>query len=160
MKIYVGTYAKYNSGSIAGAWLTLSDYNGAQDFLAACYNLHNDESDPELMFQDFDDIHKSYQNESVELSAVYEYVNACNDNNKDIINAGLDCEIPLDSVMGAYIGTYDSDSDFAYDMAEQCGYLTLEANAWPYNCIDWYKAARELMYDNVESKGHYFNCHF
>jgi antirestriction protein len=160
MKIYVGTYNKYNNGNIAGAWLTLSDYDDAQDFLAACYKLHNDESDPELMFQDFDDIHKNYQRECVDLNALYEYVIACNDNIKDVIDAGLDCEIPLDSIMVAYIGQYDSDSDFAYDMADQCGYLTLEANAWPYNCIDWHKAARELMYDNVESKGHYFNCHF
>jgi antirestriction protein len=160
MKIYVSTYAKYNAGNLAGAWLTLTDYIDAQDFLAACYNLHNDEIDPELMFQDFDDVHKNYRNECVDLIALYEYVNACNDNNKDIIDAGLDCEIPLDSILDAYIGTYDSDIDFAYDMADQCGYLTLEANAWPYNCIDWHKAARELMFDNVESKGHYFNCHF
>lgn len=160
MKIYVGTYNKYNNGSIAGAWLTLSDYNDAQDFLAACYTLHNDESDPEMMFQDFDDIHKNYQKECIDMQEVYYYVNACLSDNKDVIDAGLDCEIPLDSILDAYIGTYDSDSDFAYDMADQCGYLTLEANAWPYNCIDWHKAARELMYDNVESNGHYFNCHF
>jgi hypothetical protein len=25
-RIYVGTYAKYNAGSIAGAWLDLDDY--------------------------------------------------------------------------------------------------------------------------------------
>lgn len=160
MKIYVGTYAKYNNGSIAGEWLTLSDYNDAQQFIDACNALHNDEIDPELMFQDFDDIHKNYCHECIDIAEVYYYVDACNDFIKDVIDAGLDCDIPLDSIMDAYIGSYDTDIDFAYDTAEQCGYLTLETNEWPYNCIDWHKAARELMFDNVSSKGHYFNCHF
>jgi antirestriction protein len=160
MKIYVGTYNKYNNGSIAGAWLALNDYNDAEQFIDACKELHKDEIDPELMFQDFDDIHKNYCNECIDMQEVYYYADTCNGGDKEVIDAGLDCEIPLDSIMNAYQGQYDSDSDFAYDMAEQCGYLTLEANAWPYNCIDWHTAARELMYDNVESKGHYFNCHF
>lgn len=51
-QLYVGTYAKYNNGSIEGAWLTLSDYANKAEFLAACRKLHKDESDPEFMFQD------------------------------------------------------------------------------------------------------------
>jgi antirestriction protein len=156
MKIYVGTYAKYNNGSIAGAWLTLTDYNDAQDFLAACYNLHNDEQDIELMFQDFDDIHKNYKNEYVNLTALYEYVNACNDSNKDIIDAGLDCEIPFESIMDAYQGQYDSDIDFAQLRAEESGAITFNEK-WPLNCIDWEGAAYELMFDFTQSNGHYFS---
>lgn len=52
MKLYVGTYAKYNAGSIGGAWIDLDKYKGADDFIAACRRLHKDEADPELMFQD------------------------------------------------------------------------------------------------------------
>lgn len=52
MKLYVGTYAKYNAGSIAGAWLDLNNYANADDFVAACRRLHRDEADPEIMFQD------------------------------------------------------------------------------------------------------------
>jgi len=159
MKIYVGTYAKYARGSIAGAWLTLTDYSGAEDFLEACYSLHYDEADPELMFQSFDDIHKSYRNESVNVDALYDYVNACLSDNKDVIDAGLDCEIPLESIWDAYIGTYDSDSDFAYQLALDMGALQ-ELDPWLAKAIDWQLAARELMYDNVESNGHYFNFHF
>lgn len=54
VKIYVGTYAKYNNGSIDGKWLTLSDYSDLEEFYNACKELHADESDPELMFQDFE----------------------------------------------------------------------------------------------------------
>ena len=38
-RIYVGTYAKYNNGSIAGAWLNLDDYSDKDAFLAACRKL-------------------------------------------------------------------------------------------------------------------------
>lgn len=55
-KIYVGTYAKYNDGSIFGKWLTLSDYADKDEFYEACKELHKDEEDPELMFQDWEDI--------------------------------------------------------------------------------------------------------
>ena len=157
MKIYVGTYNKYNNGSIAGGWLTLSDYNDAEQFIDACKELHKDEIDPELMFQDFDDIHKNYCNECIDMQEVYYYANACNDGDKDIIDAGLDCEIPLDSILDAYQGRYDNDSDFAYDMADQCGYLNDISEQWPFFHIDWREAAKTLMYDYVESKHHYFS---
>ena len=35
-KIYVGTYKRYNNGSLAGAWLDLSDYSDKEEFLNAC----------------------------------------------------------------------------------------------------------------------------
>lgn len=54
VKIYVGTYAKYNSGSLFGEWLTLSDYSDLGEFYNACRELHADEEDPEFMFQDFE----------------------------------------------------------------------------------------------------------
>ncbi|MBT2620615.1 antirestriction protein ArdA [Chryseobacterium sp. ISL-6] len=52
--IYVGTYHKYNNGSLYGKWLNLSDYSDYDELLEAMHNLHNDEDDPELMFQDYE----------------------------------------------------------------------------------------------------------
>lgn len=54
VKIYVGTYAKYNNGSIFGEWMNLSDYEDLEEFYTACKELHKDEQDPEFMFQDFE----------------------------------------------------------------------------------------------------------
>lgn len=54
-KVYVGTYKKYNNGSIAGGWLDLADYATYGDFLNACRKLHKNESDPEFMIQDTED---------------------------------------------------------------------------------------------------------
>ena len=40
--IYVGTYEKYNNGSIAGKWLKLNDYEDISAFYKACTELHKD----------------------------------------------------------------------------------------------------------------------
>lgn len=55
-RVYVGTYHKYNSGSLAGKWLTLADYANRDEFYAACRDIHKDEADPEFMFQDWEGV--------------------------------------------------------------------------------------------------------
>lgn len=73
--VYVGTYGKYNSGSIAGKWLKLSKYDSKNEFLAACKRLHRNEQDPEFMFQDYENIPESMIDESFisdEIWAVFE----------------------------------------------------------------------------------------
>lgn len=52
-KIYVGTYHKYNCGSIAGAWIDLENLD-KDEFYLKCQELHKDEKDPEFMYQDFE----------------------------------------------------------------------------------------------------------
>lgn len=51
-KVYVGTYKKYNSGSLAGGWLSLADFSDYDAFLAACRKLHSDENDAEFLIED------------------------------------------------------------------------------------------------------------
>ena len=55
-EVYVGTHRKYNNGSLDGGWLTLTDYASYSAFMDACYKLHKDEKDPELMIQDTSDM--------------------------------------------------------------------------------------------------------
>lgn len=71
-----------------------------------------------------------------------------------IDNVGEEYADALD-VEDAYEGHYKDDEDFAQDMAEKLGAINDEA-AWPYTCIDWEYAARELMHDYFEVDGHYF----
>jgi len=63
MRVYCGTYAKYNDGNISGHWLDLEDYTDKDAFIEACKELHNDETDPELMFQDYENIPDGYMTE-------------------------------------------------------------------------------------------------
>lgn len=51
--VYVGTYRKYNNGSLNGMWVDISSFDSHREFIEFCLNLHADEDDPELMFQDY-----------------------------------------------------------------------------------------------------------
>lgn len=50
--VYVGTWHKYNSGSLYGLWVDVDTFEDADEFLKFCRAIHADEEDPELMFQD------------------------------------------------------------------------------------------------------------
>ena len=53
--VFCCTYHKYNEGRpLAGMWLDLYTFSSYEDFIAACRWLHRDESDPELMYLDFE----------------------------------------------------------------------------------------------------------
>lgn len=54
-KVYVGTYRKYNEGSLKGKWISLDNCNSYDDFIAECKKVHSDEADPEYMIQDSED---------------------------------------------------------------------------------------------------------
>ena len=54
LNIYVGTYQKYNEGSLYGKWIDLLDYSDLEEFYKDIRELHKDEDDPEFMFQDWE----------------------------------------------------------------------------------------------------------
>lgn len=62
-RIYVGTYAKYNDGSIDGKWIDLTKYSTYEDFVQACHELHADEEDPEFMVQDYENFPERWYHE-------------------------------------------------------------------------------------------------
>ena len=75
---------------------------------------------------------------------------------REIIEAGLACGIPVESIEEAYYGFYPDDESFARELAESIEAIDQKAS-WPHTCIDWNQAAEELMQDFVEDSGHYFS---
>jgi antirestriction protein len=147
-RIYVGTYAKYNSGSIAGKWLDCEDYSDKEEFLQACAELHSDESDPELMFQDWEDIPEGMVSESHVDAALWDWLELDEDDRNILAAYRENCgdSADIEQAREAYQGTYSNDEEFAQQLAEDLGSINDNAN-WPYTCIDWERAARELMFD-------------
>lgn len=58
--VYVGTYGKYNSGSLAGEWLDISTFYDWDEYKQILALLHADENDPEYMVQDFENFPKEW----------------------------------------------------------------------------------------------------
>ena len=87
-QVYVGTYAKYNNGNLYGAWLDLEDYVDHEEFIAACKELHKDEHDPELMFQDYEGFPDEYYNESSINPEVWDWLEL-DDSERDLVDSYL-----------------------------------------------------------------------
>jgi len=159
MRVYVGTYAKYNNGSIFGKWLDVEDYADYEEFNEACLDLHKDEHDCELMFQDWEDIPDSMICESSVSCELWELMDAIEASylGKDVFWAGLWLDIPFDKIEDAYAGHYPSDEEFAEQLAEDCG-LVDENASWPNYYIDWSRAAFDLMVNDYQkNNGYYFS---
>ncbi len=58
------TYHKYNEGSLYGMWVDLVACGNYDTFIEVCHKLHADESDPELMFQDYENFPEKWYSES------------------------------------------------------------------------------------------------
>ena len=153
-RVYVGTYAKYNEGSIFGKWLDLSDYSDKEEFYYACHELHSDEADPELMFQDYENIPSGLIGESWisdNIFAVIEAVSDFNDSEQEAfyiwLNDGSrdidkdDIDSLIESFRDDYQGTYDDEEDYAYEVVEQCYDLPEFAKSY----FDYEKFARDLF---------------
>lgn len=138
-RIYCGTYAKYNNGSIQGAWIDLDDHSDKESFLAACAALHSDESDPEFMFQDFEGFPRRFYSESSVPEALWDWL-ALDEDERDLLSAYIeatsaDDTATIDDARDAFAGHYDSGADFAADIAEETGAVPKDFPNWIV--IDW-----------------------
>jgi antirestriction protein len=167
-KLYVGTYAKYNAGSLKGAWLDLSDYADRDEFLAACARLHSDESDPELMFQDKENLPECYYSESsAPADELWEVLHELPEHERLAFEAyaetkGRDDTCTVDDFRDCYAGTAASGADFAQDLAEELGEIPKNLPSWIM--IDWEASwtcnLRHDYYTGTDSQGtlHFFRA--
>ena len=164
-KIYVGTYAKYNDGSIDGKWIDLTEYNTYEDFVDACRELHKDEKDPEFMVQDYENFPEKWYHEGglpteEEFDKINEYY-MMDDSEKDAYAAYVSYtdNDSIDDFHDAYQGQFDSAEDFAYHIVDSMGWDSLgQENLDMY--FDYDSFGRDLMYDfhigdpdNTDSEG-------
>lgn len=141
-RIYCGTYAKYNSGSIAGKWINLEDFAGDKaGFYDACRELHADEADPELMFQDFEGFPRVFYSESGLPDSLFEWLEL-DENDRELLEAyagatGYDAgEITIDAARNVFHGVYDSEADAAEEMTTEA-LASAGAELPDYIVVDW-----------------------
>lgn len=164
-KVYVGTYKKYNQGSLFGKWLELSNYADKEEFYQDCLELHEDEQDPELMFQDHEGIPQGLINESWISEAIFELIPKANEINDfdafisflDLTGYNLDDEETsylVQKFRDSFYGKFINEEAFASLLVED-GYLgDIPDNIKHY--IDYGSIANDLFttdyhYDNETS---------
>ena len=174
-RIYVGTYAKYNDGSIDGEWIDLSRFDTYDEFVDYCRELHKDEKDPEFMVQDYENFPRKWYHESglpskEEFDKINEYY-LMDDTDKDAYEAYVNYtdNDDIDDFHEAYQGQFNSASDFAYDLVDSLGWDGIGSdNIDMY--FDYAAFGRDLMFDyhmgdkdnkdadgNPEDPDHYYD---
>lgn len=142
-RVYVGTYGKYNRGSIGGAWVDLEPFAGDRAaFLEHCAEIHKDEHDPEFMFQDFEGFPREFYGESGLAEELFEWLEMSESDRELLaryIDATGDTDADLSDAEDHHAGVYNSGAEFAESIAEECG-DTKGIPDWLASCIDWERA--------------------
>lgn len=162
--IYVGTYAKYNNGSLFGKWLNLRDYADIGEFYDACSELHADENNPEFMFQDYEYLPKSLISESWLSGKVFEVRDALEELDQseqdpffiwcNNLHYDLSKEVTEDliaSFRDEYIGKYESEEDFAEEVVA----LRSDLSDFARQYFDYEAYANDLFSESYWSEDGY-----
>jgi antirestriction protein len=167
IKIYVGTYRKYNNGSLFGQWIDLNDFSDFEELKNEMFKLHKDEEDPEFMFQDYECSEAIKDlgliNESYLSSDIYNVIEAIENCSYDeeVIESFINSigtydtidEI-IEKVEESYSGEYSNDIEFVQELLESTG--DIPESLPNYIHIDWESTARDIMYDYSADNNHYF----
>lgn len=171
--LYVGTYEKYNNGSLFGKWIQLADYDNAEAFHKACTELHKNENDPELMFQDYEHLPEALYSESYASPVIWDAINAAkgmSEDELDAFNTWLDlkendlefyikrgCDLK-ERFTDSWQGKYDSLEDYCTHILSESGYFDCIENETLRNEIESYfdfegyardkELNRELEFEN------------
>ena len=161
--LYVGTYGKYNDGSLCGLWVDLSSFDDYDDFITFCMAIHADEEDPELMFQDFEGFPRQWYSEGSffeeDFDHIKEYCDLCDQYSQDAVDDYMELHDELDSFDEAYCGQWDTEEDFARSFIEGCYDLDkMMGNLSQY--FDYEALGREMfMYDySMGANGYVFRA--
>jgi antirestriction protein len=178
-KIFLTDYASYNEGTQFefGHWVDLDNFSDADELRDYITN-HFAEADKkrpllcgtpreEIMITDFEGFPRALYSETMDFDKLFEFYDraeSCHYDNEvieafaDLGNYDInDVDTFFDTLEESYQGKHESDEAFAQEIAEELGFIDNNVS-WPYTCIDWEYAARELMYDYYESNGHYFRA--
>jgi len=161
--LYVGTYGKYNNGSIAGEWIDLEKCEDAEEFFAVCRALHEDEADPEFMFQDYQGFPSAWYSECMgeeTIEKILEYVKLSEDDREmveDFAEYYGDDFTDVEKARDCCMGKYDSKEEFAESIYSEC----YDIPEFLQNYIDYKAIARDLfMCDYFMGENGYVFCHY
>lgn len=162
VKIYVGTYKKYNDGSIYGKWLSLGNFENINDFYNECKKIHFDEDDPELMFQDYEapDIFKSFISESYLNSNIFQIAEALENKDLDMIEAfiSLGFDLTPENIEEAgkkFFGEFENYEKLGEEYAKNSGIFENVPDIIK-KYFDFEKYGESLSADFYEFSGYYF----
>ena len=149
--VYVGTYGKYNEGSLRGLWIDLSSFDDYDEFINFCKAIHADEYDPELMAQDYECFPRDFYTEGFisrdDFDNILQYSEMCEKHGQEAVDDYMEFHDSLDGFEEAYMGEWDSEILFAQHIVDECYDLEKTMGSLS-NFFDYKRYAEELfMFD-------------
>jgi len=164
-KVWVGCLGCYNGGTLVGEWfdaagapVEMAEFNQSVTMSQRVYQDHVIETHEELWVMDFEGFGGWLKGECSPMEAQRiagviadiesdhvdpDAVAAWASNLGETVEEWADVR---DDFNESYQGEWDSDEDFAQNLAEDLGAVDPDAT-WPNDCIDWERATRELFMD-------------
>lgn len=161
---------------------SLSDYNNAQlidhtinldlidsydefmeeisDWLADLTESMDDgELREEYIVADYEDIPSEYVGEWSLDREYFDFKKVADELGYEVVKAGVDLGIPLESIEDAYLGEYESMEDYAEEYIDSTGMLSEVPESLRYY-FDTAAFARDLSMDVNEQDGHFFSANW
>ena len=142
-------------------WVDMVKCGDYDTFMEVCHNLHADEEDPELMYQDYECFPSAWYSESGidedTFDRILEYADM-DDDDRDAFDEfseafGNDC---VESFRERYMGQWDSEKDFAEHIIDEC-YNLDDMMGHLASYFDYEAYARDLFIDDFYfSNGYVF----
>lgn len=158
--VYCGTYAKYNEGSLYGLWLDLTSFDSYDEFIEVCNQLHADEVDPELMFQDFGGFPSCLYSESCmdeeTFDKIIEYANL-SENEQEALDDYLSFhDFDIEEFKCRYQGKWSSEIEFAEHIVNE--FYDLDKMGILAQYFDYEAYARDIFGSSYDmgDNGHVF----
>jgi antirestriction protein len=169
-RVWVTTYSKYNAGRVGGKWFELDDYADIEEFYDACNEYHKDETEPEIMFTDSENIPDGYICEHSISERVWDFLEL-EDHDREVVEAYLHhfgfgygtvaAEQEHREILDKYTGSADTVESFAEEeLSYHLETLGAELPDFLIGCIDfnqlWRSYYRFIYYNVIANNGYYF----
>ena len=161
--VYVGTYHKYNCGSLRGMWVDVTSFDTYAEFQNFCRAIHCDEEDPEIMIQDFQNCGNDFRSEFFEEQD-FEWTNLywelCERAGVEAVEDFLEFfdDSQLEEFDEKFIGNFSNPTEFACYWVEMTGKQDEIEKLLPW--LDYSGMAENMFaYDfHQGSNGNVFYC--
>lgn len=155
--VYVGTYGKYNAGSIAGMWVALDTVTDSEELHEVFRRIHCDEREPEYMIQDFQNFPKKFYSEAgCDWEGLYEWLGLDEDDRQKVAEYWdeVDDSRDIQGVLDACV--YEGEANEYYDeLADEC--MNIPDNLRMYfNYEAW---ERDCAFDYHETEHYVFSAY-
>ena len=148
--IYVGTYHKYNCGSLDGAWVDLESFNDESELMEFLYRLHADEAEPEFMVQDYMNFPRRFYSESMnehDFAELFKWLNLDTEEREMCAEywKEIDESASIDEIADRLV--YSGDSDEYFDELADEALSDYKVPNFLQYCFDYGKWREMCGYD-------------